>query len=43
MKDFRQRLRNILDVDYKAVQEIIESWGKEPEKSLLRQWSYVSQ
>jgi hypothetical protein len=42
VKDFRKRLRSILDVDYKAVQAIVDAWNKEPEKSVLRQWSYVS-
>jgi hypothetical protein len=42
VKDFRKRLRSILDVDYKAVQAIVDAWNKEPEKSILRQWSYVS-
>jgi hypothetical protein len=41
-KDFRQRLRSILDVDYDAVKAIVAAWSKEPEKSFLRQWSYVT-
>jgi len=39
IKDFRKRLRSILDVDYDAVKTIVATWNKEPEKSFLRQWS----
>ena len=39
MKDFRQRIRSILDVDYNAVKVVVTSWNQEPEKSFLRQWS----
>ncbi len=41
-QNLRKRLRTILDVDYKAVQAIVEAWNKEPEKSVLRRLSYVS-
>ncbi|UJR31139.1 hypothetical protein I4U23_018646 [Adineta vaga] len=40
VRDFRKRMRNILDVDYQAVKAIVDTWNtKEPEKGILRQWS----
>jgi asparagine synthetase B (glutamine-hydrolysing) len=38
-KNFRQRLRTILEKDYEAVKEIVAAWGKEPENSFLRRFS----
>ena len=39
IQKFRERLRTIIDVDYQALKEVINSWNKESEKSFLRQWS----
>lgn len=39
MKDFRKRLRTILDVDYDAFKTIVAAWNKEPENNFLRRLS----
>ncbi|CAF0940658.1 unnamed protein product [Rotaria sordida] len=39
VKNFRTRVRSILEKDYAAVKEIVTTWGSEPENSFLRRLS----
>ncbi|CAF0993491.1 unnamed protein product, partial [Didymodactylos carnosus] len=39
VKGLRESLRDIFQVDYAAVKQIVQNWSKEPEKSVLRRLS----